>query len=152
MVDSGVRVAAAAQEEYKNLQLKKKYHYLILKIEGESVVVDKVTTSDQPYSYDKFIQDLKGIEDAKKNPEGHIEPRIGILDYHYQLPNNGGDRSKVVCVNWTNPKAKVALKMKYSSTINTVKNSLLGIHIHHQASDDSDLAESEILEKALKSA
>ena len=42
--------------------------------------------------------------------------------------------------------------MKYSSTINTVKNSLLGIHIHHQASDDSDLAESEILEKALKSA
>lgn len=106
---------------------------------------------------------MKGSD--AKNPEGHMEPRIGVLDYHYQLPNGGGDRAKVVCINWyfflliilnlffrTNPKSKVALKMKYSSTINTVKNTLLGVQIHHQASDDSDLAESEILDKALKSA
>ena len=42
--------------------------------------------------------------------------------------------------------------MKYSSTIQTLKNSLLGVHIHHQANDDSDLSEAELKDKASKSA
>jgi hypothetical protein len=48
------------------------------------------------------------------------------------------------------PSAKVMLKMKYSSTIQTLKNSLLGVHVHHQANDDSDLSERELVDKVSK--
>jgi hypothetical protein len=127
-----------------------RYHYIILKIDGSNVSVEKSAPADQPFSYDNFVRDLKGVDEAKGDPQGHMEPRFGVLDFHYNTAN--GERSKIVCIAWCHPSAKVALKMKYSSTIQTLKNSLLGVHVHHQANDDSDLSEKELLDKVGKSA
>jgi hypothetical protein len=127
-----------------------RYHYLILKIDGSNVNVEKSAPSDAPFSYDAFARDIKGVDEAAGSPQGHLEPRFGILDFKFDTPN--GQRSKICCIAWVHPSAKVALKMKYSSTIQTLKNTLLGVHIHHQANDDSDLSESELKDKASKSA
>jgi hypothetical protein len=71
---------------------------LILKIEGANVNVEKSAPSDTPFSYDSFVRDIKGVDEAKGEPQGHLEPRFGILDFKFDTPN--GQRSKICCIAW----------------------------------------------------
>eukprot|EP00455_Lapot_gusevi_P016630 TRINITY_DN1861_c0_g1_i1.p1 TRINITY_DN1861_c0_g1~~TRINITY_DN1861_c0_g1_i1.p1 ORF type:complete len:169 (+),score=80.88 TRINITY_DN1861_c0_g1_i1:68-508(+) len=141
-MDAGIRLSADALNQFKELQLRKKFHYLIFKIEGASIVVDRALPIEAEFTYDKFIKDLKGMDDEKKDMQGHKEPRYAVLDYHFNTDN--GDRSKVVLVCWVHPQAAPRLRMPYASSKDHVKNALQGVHVVIQATDDSEISEAEV--------
>jgi hypothetical protein len=118
---------------------------MICKIEDKEVVIEKgATQAEGKYDYEAFVKDLKGISAAA--PQGHREPRFGVLDLKYSSAN--GERNKICLVFWCFEQAPVGLKMKYAATLNTLKNTMNGVAVHHQANDDSDLTEAELIKKA----
>mmetsp|Transcript_9154 Transcript_9154/g.17125 ORF Transcript_9154/g.17125 Transcript_9154/m.17125 type:complete len:138 (+) Transcript_9154:69-482(+) len=131
---SGVAVADDCVSIFLDLKKKRKYRYLIYKIDGEKqVVLEHTGAPDAPYA--EFVSHL---------PEEDC--RYGIYDHDY-TDSEGCQKSKIVFFAWSPDVAKVKLKMIYAASKDAFRKELEGIHFEIQATDASEVDISAIQEK-----
>jgi len=126
-------------ERFEQLKLKHKIAYLVFKVakkneksKDEAIVVEtevKKEDTDEDYR-DSFIDDLKKGGSC----------RYGVIDWN----------NKLLFVAWSPDTAKGKDKMVYASVREAFIESLVGIQIKIQATDDGEISKEEI-EKQCKS-
>lgn len=131
---SGVAVSDECVSVFMDLKKKRKYRYLVYKIDGEKqVVLEKTGAPDAPY--EEFCALL---------PEADC--RYGIYDHDY-TDSEGCQKSKIVFFAWSPDVAKVKSKMIYAASKDAFRKELEGIHFEIQATDASEVDISAIQEK-----
>lgn len=78
-------------------------------------------------TYEDFVADL---------PEN--ECRYGLIDIEFES-DDGRPTSKLVFITWNPDTASVRLKMLYSGSKEAIKSALVGVGIHINATDHSEL-------------
>merc|ERR1712000_205785 len=144
-MSSGVAVSDECKTYFEDVKKSKKYRYVVFYIKEEkSIVVESV--GDRDSSYDDYLNDLQ------KGGDG--ECRYGLYDYEYEHQCQGTTESskkqKLFLMAWCPDSAKIKKKMLYSSSFETLKKSLVGVHKYIQATDASEASASEV-EKQLRS-
>ena len=124
---SGVTVDEDIPSKFSDFKLQKApLRYYVYKIENKKkVVIDK--SGERAKTYDDFCKDL---------PEN--EARYGLIDLEFQT-NDGRPTSKLVFIAWIPDTASIREKMLYSSSKEAIKSELVGVGIHINATDSSEL-------------
>ena len=91
---------------------------------------------DKGASFDDFTSKL---------PDGDC--RYAVLDVEINT-KSGATTNKLIFVAWSDDNASIKPKMLYASSKDALKKTLSGINEEYQATDRSDLDESEIKKKA----
>ena len=103
-----------------------KLRYFIYEIKDKkTVVIEK--QGDRSKTYDDFVEDL---------PENDC--RYGVIDIEFES-NDGRPTSKIIFISWNPDTASVRPKMLYSGSKEALKSSLVGVGIHLNATDHSEL-------------
>lgn len=132
MAMSGITVDDEVKKAFDKLKLKPDCRYIQMKITEDKTRVEIEKKGDISESYDDFVNQLP-----------RDDCRFVVLDYN---PNKGGDKGVLVFISWIPDEARVAKKMVYASTNDTIKKQCDTNH-YVQANDLGDLAESAIAEK-----
>lgn len=119
---------------FMDLKKKRKYRWIVYKIDGERKVVLECT-GEPSASYESFCEKL---------PEHDC--RYGIYDHDY-TDVEGCQKSKIVFFAWSPDTAKVKPKMLYASSKDAFRRLLDGIHFEIQATDASEVDIAAIQEK-----
>ncbi|KAJ3131525.1 cofilin [Physocladia obscura] len=120
--------------QYEELKLRRKYAYIVYKIEGDSIVIEKSLTSDEAArlgseaTYESFIALM---------PES--EGRYGVYDFEYDSGSDG-IRNKLIFFLWAPDTAKIKSRMIYASSKQAIRQRLDGISTEIQCTDQSELA------------
>jgi len=156
---SGVTVKPECQQTFQKMaEGKKEFRYIIFKIEGKEIVVEKVVGSDQMTSagvddygdnsktaYEEFVQDLKAITNDLK------ECRYAVFDFKFTGSREGAGSSKmdkIVFFQICPDGSSIKQKMVYASSAQAIKQALnQGKFNALQVSDESEMAHREILTK-----
>jgi len=141
---SGVKVDEECQTLFSKIKAQKSpYGYVIFKIEDEKlIVVEKKGEKDK--TYEDFVKELIAHDG---------ECRYGLFDYEYQKKCEGAGEatiSKLVFFSWCPDLAKIKKKMLYSSSLDAFKKGLVGLKVHVQANDLSDLERQEVEDQCRK--
>ncbi|CAG8602617.1 13373_t:CDS:2, partial [Funneliformis caledonium] len=132
---SGVNVKDECLEAFQDLKLKKKYKYLLYKLDDEnkSIILEEAAEES---TYDNFITVLtsKG-------------PRYAVYDFDYEKPGEG-QRNKIAFYSWTPDDSKIKEKMLYASSKEAIRRRLVGVAIEIQGTDLSEVSFEAVLEKA----
>jgi cofilin len=143
-MSSGVTVNQQCLETYSDLKLRKKYRYIIYRINDQSteIIVEKTAerTGDSPAQYEELIQVL---------PE--TECRWVVYDFEFEK-GDAGKRSKLMFISWVPDSAKIKPKMLAASSRQALRQALQGIAGEIQATDISEVAFEQVLDKANKGA
>jgi len=149
---SGVTVKPECQQTFQKMaEGKKEFRYIIFKIEGKEIVVEKAVGSDQMASagtddygdnsktaYEEFVQDLK-------------ECRYAVFDFKFTGSREGAGSSKmdkIVFFQICPDGSSIKQKMVYASSAQAIKQALnQGKFNALQVSDESEMAHREILTK-----
>ena len=132
-MSTGVQVDGNVITEFNDFKLRNKYRYIIFKIEGSSVVIDKTAGPESDYaSFNSSLPD----DDC----------RYAVFNFEYETPTDG-KRSKIVFVLWAPETSKIKSKMLYAGTKDAIKKSLQGLQIEIQGTDRSEVSQEEILAK-----
>eukprot|EP00918_Siedleckia_nematoides_P006924 GHVU01015025.1.p3 GENE.GHVU01015025.1~~GHVU01015025.1.p3 ORF type:complete len:126 (+),score=26.98 GHVU01015025.1:162-539(+) len=115
---SGVGVADKCVEEWQLMKLKKKYSYILFKIDDTQVVVDKCEKGE----YADFCKNLP-----------RDDCRYAVCD----VPTKS--HSKLCFFLWNPDGANVKSKMIYAASKDAISKKLDGIAKSLQATDDDDL-------------
>eukprot|EP00850_Spirogloea_muscicola_P018841 SM000177S03174 [mRNA] locus=s177:3137:3910:- [translate_table: standard] len=121
---------------FMDLKKKKTYRYIIFKIEGNQIVVEKV--GDPSATYDDFAASL---------PE--TDCRYSVFDYDFVTEDNC-QKSKIFFIAWSPDESRVRSKMTYASSKDRFRRELDGVHFELQATDASEMDISVIKDRALK--
>eukprot|EP00486_Rosalina_sp_Unknown_P002405 CAMPEP_0201564076 /NCGR_PEP_ID=MMETSP0190_2-20130828/1943_1 /ASSEMBLY_ACC=CAM_ASM_000263 /TAXON_ID=37353 /ORGANISM="Rosalina sp." /LENGTH=133 /DNA_ID=CAMNT_0047979727 /DNA_START=112 /DNA_END=513 /DNA_ORIENTATION=+ len=125
-----ISASEACLEAFEKLKMKKKTAYQIYAIQGKNIECEvdvlKADAGEEDEYAQKFIDELKG--------KG---VRYGVIDY------NG----KVLFVSWSPDTGKAQNKMKYASSKEPFKTSLVGLTATLQATDDGELTVDAFKEK-----
>jgi len=145
---SGVKLNDESKKIYENLQSKKskEHRFLTFHIQNDvEIVVDKKGPRDASFS--DFV-------DAMRQKDGNNDDcRYGVLDYEFTLEAQGTEashRDAIVLIMYCPESSKVKKKMLYSSSFDTVKKAFLGVKKAFNITDESDLNEEFIKEKAME--
>jgi len=145
---SGVKLNDESKKIYENLQSKKskEHRFLTFHIQNDvEIVVDKKGPRDASFS--DFV-------DAMRQKDGNNDDcRYGVLDYEFTLEAQGTEashRDAIVLIMYCPESSKVKKKMLYSSSFDTVKKAFLGVKKAFNITDESDLNEEFIKEKAIE--
>ncbi len=84
-------------------------------------------TGERNKTFDDFVQDL---------PENDC--RYGLIDIEFETAD-GRPTSKIVFISWNPDTASVRPKMLYSGSKEALKSALIGVGIHINATDMSEL-------------
>jgi cofilin len=103
-----------------------KLRYLIFVIENKKVILIE-KQGPREATYEDFVDDL---------PEN--ECRYGLIDIEFES-DDGRPTSKLVFITWNPDTASVRLKMLYSGSKEAIKSALVGVGIHINATDHSEL-------------
>jgi len=148
MAMSGVKLNDESKKIYENLQSKKskEHRFLTFHIQNDvEIVVDKKGPRDASFS--DFV-------DAMRQKDGNNDDcRYGVLDYEFTLEAQGTEashRDAIVLIMYCPESSKVKKKMLYSSSFDTVKKAFLGVKKAFNITDESDLNEEFIKEKAIE--
>ncbi|CAI2187458.1 18001_t:CDS:2 [Funneliformis geosporum] len=135
---SGVNVEDRCLEAFQELKLKKKYKYLLYKLDDDnkSIILEKAVEES---TYDDFI----GILTSSG-------PRYAVYDFEYEKPGEG-QRNKIAFYSWTPDDSKVKEKMLYASSKEAIRKRLVGVAIEIQGTDLSEVSYDAVLEKANRS-
>jgi len=148
MAMSGVDVDNDCKVVFDELQKNNKHRYIIYKIDGGKICIDKIGA--RTASYEDFLVDLK------QKDGDNDDCRYGCYDLEFFVESQGTDsasfRSKIFLVLWGPDSAKVKKKMVYSSSFDSIKKVLVGVHKAFQANDDDDLEEKTVKKIFLDSA
>lgn len=139
---SGVAVEPDCITTFNDIKLGHKFRYIIYSLTDDLTKIRVLKTAPPAAVYDDFVEELKAAETLR-------QCRYGIFDAQYQL-SDGQQRSKLVFFLWSPDHATVKQKMLYTSSKDALKKSLRGIGKEVQATDDSELAWSVIMEVLLR--
>ena len=119
------------------LKLRKKYRYVIYKLNDDltSIVIEKKVESCD--KYEDFIGEL---------PENDC--RYAVYDFEYEKSPGEGMRNKICFIVWVPDTSKVRQKMLYASSKDAIRKKLASIATEVQATDMSEVSYDAILEKA----
>jgi len=145
---SGVEVDTECKKIFDQMKEKYKHRYIIFHIDAGKIRIEKIGARES--SYDDFLSDLK-----KKT--GDIEDcRYGCYDIEFTIQSQGTDsasyRNKLFLVLWCPAGAKIKPKMVYTSSFDSIKRALVGVHKVFQANDNEDIERDTVLEKFISSA
>ncbi|TPX41006.1 hypothetical protein SeLEV6574_g06293 [Synchytrium endobioticum] len=137
-MSTGVRAADEALNFYQDLKLKKKYAYIIYKMNDEAteIVVEKAVESGD---YDTFVSELP--KDAC---------RYAVFDFAFETKDEGQGRNKLLFVFWSPDTAKVKSKMVYAASKDALRKKLDGIYVEIQGTDLSEVAYETVLDKVTR--
>lgn len=148
MAMSGVKLNDESKKIYESMQSKKttEHRFLTFHIQNDvEIVVDKKGPRDASFS--DFV-------DAMRQKDGNNDDcRYGVLDYEFTLEAQGTEashRDAIVLIMYCPESSKVKKKMLYSSSFDTVKKAFLGVKKAFNITDESDLNEEFIKEKAIE--
>ncbi|TPX32914.1 hypothetical protein SmJEL517_g04086 [Synchytrium microbalum] len=135
---TGVRVADDALAIYQELKLKKKYTYIVYKMNDEAteIVVEKAVEGS---NYETFVKELP--KDAC---------RYAVFDFAYETKGEGQGRNKILFFFWSPDTAKVKPKMVYAASKDALRKKLEGIYTEIQATDLSEVAYETVLDKVTR--
>lgn len=103
-----------------------KLRYFIYKIENKkTIVIEK--QGELSKTYDDFIEEL---------PENDC--RYGLIDIEFET-SDGRPTSKIIFISWNPDTAPVRPKMLYAGSKDALKAALVGVGIHINATDHSEL-------------
>ncbi|XP_061373734.1 actin-depolymerizing factor 7-like isoform X2 [Gastrolobium bilobum] len=123
---SGMAVEDECKLRFQELKAKRSYRFIVFKIDGQQVVVDKL--GDPEESYDDFMASL---------PDN--ECRYAVYDFHFTT-NENCQKSKIFFFAWSPDTSKVRMKMVYASSKDRFKRELDGIQVEVQATDPSEMS------------
>jgi len=129
-MSTGVIVADDVAFAFNEFKLKRgEFHlkYFIYKIgkDKKTIEIEKKGSLDK--NYDDFVSDL---------PENDC--RYGLLDLDFES-DDGRPTSKLLFISWSPDTASVRPKMLYSGSKEAIKAALVGVGIHINATDYSEL-------------
>ncbi|KAI8356754.1 hypothetical protein EDC96DRAFT_515353 [Choanephora cucurbitarum] len=138
-MSSGVAVNDECIQLYEELKIRKKYKYIIFKLNdtNSEIIVEK---SAETADYDDFLAQLPADE-----------PRYAVYDFDYEKGGEG-KRSKITFYAWVPDTSKVRHKMVYASSKDALRRNLVGIAIEVQGTDSSEVDYETVLDKANRSA
>lgn len=138
---SGVEVDDNCIQSYIKLQLQHSSQFIIYRLSDDKkrIIVDKI--GPVGCTYDNFVSEL---QNAGSKGEG----RYGVFDFNYTVKER--IVNKIVFFLWIPDTIQVKQRMLYSSSVRALKTRLPGIHIEMQCNDDSDLAQSNLLQRCLE--
>ncbi|KAL8126178.1 actin-depolymerizing factor [Apium graveolens] len=127
MANAASGVAVEDDCKLKFLELKKRNHrFIIYKIEGQQVVVEKLGGPDE--SYEEFTDSLPADE-----------CRFAVFDFDFTTSENC-QKSKIFFIAWSPDTSNVRMKMVYASSKDRFKRELDGIQVDLQATDPSEMS------------
>ncbi|KAF9107291.1 cofilin [Mortierella sp. AM989] len=131
---SGVQADPACLESFQDMKLKKKYKYIIFKLNATatSIVVDQKA---ETASYEEFYKVLS-----------ESSPCWAVFDFDF-VNSEGADRTKLVFYTWTPDTAKIKEKMLYASSKDALRKSLTGVNVEIQGTDKDEINYDTVLEK-----
>eukprot|EP00164_Ancoracysta_twista_P000210 GFYU01000302.1.p2 GENE.GFYU01000302.1~~GFYU01000302.1.p2 ORF type:complete len:155 (+),score=52.28 GFYU01000302.1:43-465(+) len=127
---SGVGIAQDCHEKYTEIQLKHAHRFIVFKIDGGQVVVDKVGS-------DTDMKDYQAMYESFRSGLNGDECRYGVFDV--EKDTDDGKRNKLCFIFWSPETAKIKDKMIYASTKESFKKALQGLHKDIQANDPDDI-------------
>lgn len=126
---TGVEVSdevATSFNKFKLGQEPYKLRYFIYEIKDKkTIVIEKQGAREK--TYDDFVEEL---------PENDC--RYGLIDIEFET-DDGRPTSKIVFISWNPDTASVRPKMLYSGSKEALKSALVGVGIHINATDHSEL-------------
>merc|ERR1711879_1076067 len=130
---SGIQVADECTTAYQELKLGHKHRYVIYHVtdDKKSIVVEK--TAEPGATYDDFVAAL---------PKDDC--RYAVYDFEWQA--DGRTQNKILFYVWSPDTSKIKSKMIYAASKDALKKCLVGIAREVQATDQSELDHSAILE------
>jgi len=156
---SGVTVKPECQQTFQKMaEGKKEFRYIIFKIEGKEIVVEKAINNEKMVSaavddygdnskaaYEEFVQDIKDITDDLK------ECRYAVFDFKFTGSREGAGSSKmdkIVFFQICPDGSSIKQKMVYASSAQAIKHALnQGKFNSFQVSDEAEMAHRDILTK-----
>ncbi|KAK4489554.1 hypothetical protein RD792_005363 [Penstemon davidsonii] len=123
---SGMAVQDDCKLKFLELKSKRNYRFIIFKIIGQQVVVDKLGEPNE--SYDDFTNTLPSDE-----------CRYAVFDFDFTTDENI-QKSKIFFIAWSPETSKVRMKMVYASSKDRFKRELDGIQVELQATDPSEMS------------
>ncbi|GMH83230.1 hypothetical protein TrVE_jg6498 [Triparma verrucosa] len=141
-MSTGVSVDDACIESFNNFKLKRepnKSRYFIYKMSDDKKSIVMESEGALEKTYDDFCEEL---------PEQDC--RYGLIDLEFET-DDGRPTSKIVFIAWNPDDAPIRSKMLYSGSKEALKRVLVGVGIHLNATDASELDyESSILPSVKK--
>ena len=126
---TGVEVSSDVTTSFNKFKLQQepyKLRYFVYVIKDKkTIVIEK--TGERNKTFDDFVQDL---------PENDC--RYGLIDIEFET-TDGRPTSKMVFISWNPDTASVRPKMLYSGSKEALKSALIGVGIHINATDMSEL-------------
>ena len=126
--------------EYNNLKLQKKVRCIFFRMSdsAKEIIVDSQydRSDDRAADYEKFIGTLP-----------RDDCRYVVFDFEFDT--DGGLRNKILFINWAPETSKIKSKMLYAASKDAFKKKLVGLSIEVQATDLSEVAYQEVLDKCL---
>ncbi|KAE8650253.1 hypothetical protein Csa_009569 [Cucumis sativus] len=123
--------------KFLDLKAKRKYRFIVFKIEEkmQQVTVDKVGGPDE--TYDDFTASIPANE-----------CRYAVYDYNFTT-NENCQKSKIYFIAWSPDSSRIRSKMLYASSKDRFKRELDGIQVELQATDPSEMSFDIIKSRAL---
>ncbi len=132
---TGIVLDEEIERAWTEMRMGHKYRYLILTFSDDISKVILEKTGDSSKTYDDFVADLPPLD-----------VRYAVVDFDF-ASDEGIPRNKLVFVTWAPAKSPVKRRMLVAGTKITVRSALDGVAIELQATDASEIAESEMLAK-----
>jgi len=126
---TGVAVSDEVSTSFNKFKLGQepyKLRYFIYEIKNKKEIVI-ASQGDRSKTYDDFVEEL---------PENDC--RYGVIDVDFETAD-GRPTSKIVFISWNPDTASIRPKMLYSGSKEALKSALLGVGIHINATDHSEL-------------
>lgn len=139
---SGITVSDDVVTQFNEFKLKRppfNYRYFIYKIENDSRIVIE-STAPRETDYEGFSETLSAITD---------ECRYALIDLEV-VTSDGRPASKLVFISWSPDTARMKSKMLYASSKEAIKRVLVGVGIHLNATDASELEEDYVMDSIKK--
>nr|XP_016460006.1 PREDICTED: actin-depolymerizing factor 7-like [Nicotiana tabacum]AAL91666.1 pollen specific actin-depolymerizing factor 1 [Nicotiana tabacum] len=123
---SGMAVQDECKLKFLELKTKRNYRFIIFKIDGQEVVVEKLGSPEE--SYEDFANSLPADE-----------CRYAVFDLDF-ITNENCQKSKIFFIAWSPETSRVRMKMVYASSKDRFKRELDGIQVELQATDPSEMS------------
>ncbi|KAI4347550.1 hypothetical protein L6164_008355 [Bauhinia variegata] len=132
---SGMAVNDDCKLKFLDLKAKRKYRFVIFKIEEQEVLVEKLGGPEA--TYEQFTASLPANE-----------CRYAVYDFDFTT-NEDIQKSKIYFIAWAPDTSKVRQKMVYASSKDRFKRELDGIQVELQATDPSEMSLDTVKARAL---
>jgi cofilin len=123
-------------EAYKGLKLDHQFRFIVFGMSDDRKEIIVKHRAPITATYDDFLKEI---------PENDC--RYAIYDYEFEI--DGGQRSKVVFINWAPDTAHIRSKMLYAASKESFRKNMSGLAIEVQATDSSEVELAAIDEKVM---